>query len=206
MEQYLGSGGKIIALGPVPFCKHSWCLPNRVKGNIFTTVPDGIHFQRSKIWSMELPDCPVSDEWQEPMPGLYYHPHRLDDSNRPKVLELVRKFMKPMPVQLAYSKGYLCTMFEDQAGITVQLLAADYDVDINHELDSMRTHRSRVNLLTSIKPIGTDRNVEIHASGKLKVYTPFSKTSATAKKTDRGYQIILPEHCSYAVCYFPKEE
>lgn len=39
-------------------------------------------------------------------------------------------------------------------GFVVQLLAEDYDADINHELDAIRTHRSRVNLLTTITPIG----------------------------------------------------
>ena len=206
MEKYLAAGGKVIALGPVPFCKNDWQLPNRANADIFSTVPDGVHVQRPKIWSMPIDESNEPDLWREPMPSLYYHPHRLGDGNKETVLELVRQFMKPMPVQVAYSKGYLCTMAEDNAGITVQFLAADYDVDINHELDAMRTHRSRVNLLTTITPIGTDRNVDIKADAPMQIHTPFNSTDATVTKNENGYTITLPESCSYAVCYFPKED
>jgi len=206
LEKYLAAGGKVIALGPVPFCKHKWQLPNRANTDIFCTVPDGIHVKRPEIWSMPVEESKEADLWQEPMPGVYYHPHRLGDGNRARVLELVRQYMKPMPVQVAYSKGYLCTMTEDTQGITVQFLAADYDVDINHELDSIRTHRSRVNLLTTIKPIDVDRTIKINASGNMQIYTPFNESPAAVEKQETGYQIMLPEDCSYAVCYFPKED
>ena len=152
------------------------------------------------------PPPPQADAWQEPREGLYYHPQRLGDQNQEEVLALVRRFMRPMPVQITYSQGYLCTTAEDDTGITLQLLAADYDVDIDHKLDAMRTHRSRVNLLTAITPIGIDRNVELHATGKLQVYTPFNQEAAEVTATRNGYRITLPENCSYAVCYFPKEE
>ena len=204
MEQYLASGGKVIALGPVPFCENTWKLPNQAVGNIFTTVPDGIHVKRAEAWSVSIEETPMPDCWQEPMPGLYYHPQRLGDTNRAAVLELVRRYMNPMPIKLTYSKGYLCTMAEDEQGTTVQLMAADYDVDIDHRLDSIRNHRSRVNLLTSICPIGVDRQVELQASGSMEIYTPFHSETAAVEKTSTGYRITLPEHCSYAVCYFPK--
>ena len=90
--------------------------------------------------------------------------------------------------------------------MVLQLLAADYDVDINHELDAMRTHRSRVNLLTTIVPIDVDRLVQLQGTGVMQVYTPFNQASAVVEKTTDGYQITLPENCSYAVCYFPKED
>lgn len=204
MEQYLAAGGKVIALGPVPFCQNQWKLPNRADAPVFTTVPDGIHLKRPAIWSMAVEETQEPDSWQEPMPGLFYHPHRLGEGNREQMLTLVRKYMKPSPVQLTRSKGYLCTTAQDAAGITVQLLAADYDVDINHELDSIRTHRSRVNLLTTIRPIGVEQIVELSAAGPMKVYTPFSDTQAVVTETETGYRITLPPDCSYAVCYFPK--
>ena len=154
---------------------------------------------------MPIEESQEADLWQEPIPGVYYHPHRLGEGNRTRVLELVQQFMRPMPVQVVSSSGYLCTMTEDASGITVQFLAADYDVDINHELDAVRAHRSRVNLLTTITPIGIDRLVDIHASGPMRVYTPFNQEAATIVQYAEGYRITLPENCSYAVCYFQKE-
>ena len=208
LERYLAAGGKVIALGAtaIPGCRHNWQLPNSTAENIFTTVPDGIHVQRPEVWNMPIAEPQQADAWQEPREGLYYHPQRLGDQNQEEVLALVRRFMRPMPMQITYSQGYLCTTAEDDKGITLQLLAADYDVDIDHRLDAMRTHRSRVNLLTAITPIGIDRNVELHATGKLQVYTPFNQEAAEVTATRNGYRITLPENCSYAVCYFPKEE
>jgi hypothetical protein len=94
-------------------------------------------------------------------------------------------------------------MLEDQAGITVQLLAEDYDVDINHELDSIRTHRSRVNLLTTIVPIGVDRTVRVETEVQPTVYTPFQEEPTAVTLVDGVCTVTLPENCSYAILRFP---
>ena len=118
-------------------------------------------------------------------------------------MSFAQRFATPMPVKVTQSTGYLCTMLEDEKGITVQLLAEDYDVDINHELDSIRTHRSRVNLLTTIVPIGIDRTVCVEANVAPTVYTPFHEETAAVTLADGVCTVTLPENCSYAILRFP---
>ena len=95
-------------------------------------------------------------------------------------------------------------MAQQENGITLQLLAEDYDVDINHELDAIRNHRSRVNLLTTIQAIGVDRTVRLAATGKVDVYTPFDTENATVTQKNGTCTVTLPEHCSYAVLHIEK--
>ena len=160
MKRYMAAGGKVIAVGPtaVDGCENSWKLPNRLDvpaEDFFTTVPDGVHIQLSEWFrntDVERPNDP--DTWQQPAEGLFYHPHRWGEINAERVLELVRTYAKPMPINVTQAKGYFSTVRQDDSGFVVQLLAEDYDADINHELDAIRTHRSRVNLLTTITPIG----------------------------------------------------
>ena len=207
-ERYLSSGGKIIALGPTAMdgCEHSWALPNRLDvapEEFFTSVPDGIHVKLPDWFrNTEIPSPADPDVWQNPRRGLYYHPHRLNAENQDGFLELVQRFVRSMPIEIEQAKGYMCTMLEDQQGITAQLLAEDYDVDIDHELDAMRTHRSRVNLLTTIEPAGVDGIIKVKSDQIPAVYTPFDEQQATVTVQGEYCTIKLPKGCCYAILRF----
>ena len=208
LKRYLDAGGKIVATGPtaVEGCKNSWKLPNRLDvpaNEFFPTVPDGVHVKQPD-WFLNREINPSEDEnaWQTPSEGVWYHPHRLGETNAEELLELVRKLVKPLPVEVSAAKGYFCTMREDGDRVIAQLLAADYDVDINHELDRIRTHRSRVNLLTTIKPIGIDRTISFKTHKTPTVYTPFNKEAAVVEKEGDKLRITLPENCSYTIISF----
>ena len=99
------------------------------------------------------------------------------------------------------AEGYLVTTLQGETGTTVQLLAADYDVDINHELDSIRNHRSRVNLLTSILPAGTDDTVTFRTEKTPTVYTPFCEGDAALVKDSTNWTLSLPKDCTYALIH-----
>lgn len=207
--QYLKKGGKIVALGPCALaeCKNAWQLPNRLNvepKDFFTTVPDGIHVHAPDwVSKTEIAASGDPDQWSEPLPGLYYHPHRLGESNRERVLALCRRCMKEMPVKLLKNEGYLSSVQRSEDRIVVHLLAADYDVDINHELDKIRYHRSRVNLLTKIEPIGVDREILVETDRIPQVFLPFTEGVAEVKIKDGICMITLPERCSYALLSFP---
>ena len=208
LKRYLSAGGKIIVTGPtaVEGCKNNWKLPNRLDvpaSEFFPTVPDGIHVKQAD-WYLNRDVKPSGDEdaWQTPGEGIWYHPHRLGETNEKRLLELARSFVKPLPVEPLEAKGYFCTMREDEDKVIVQLLAEDYDVDIDHELDSIRTHRSRVNLLTTIKPVGIARTVKFKTDKTPEVYTPFNKDAATIDRIGEEVIVTLPEDCSYAILSF----
>jgi hypothetical protein len=206
LTRYLDRGGVVIALGPtaLPGCVHSWKLPNRTEAeDFFTTVPDGVHV-RTAPWvsQTEIPTTNAPISWQQPRPGLYYTPARPQEAEG--LLELVRRFMKPMPIRLLQANGFLTTVMEDEAGYTLQLVAADYDVDINHELDEMRNHRSRVNLITKIEPLGTNHELMLQTGTAPTVYTPFCKGAAKVTMADGFCRITLPLGCAYALLRFEK--
>ena len=207
MERYLEKGGVVIAMGPtaVPGCRNSWKLPSRVETeDFFTTVPDGIHVQPPRWFTQtELPATADDPAWQQPRKGLYYSPARpreLADS----LAELVSRFVKPLPIRLLQAKGFLTTVLEDEAGYTLQLVAADYDVDIDHGLDAMRVHRSRVNLITSIAPRDTGGEILLQAAMPPTVHTPFCEGKAQAVVQGGVCRITLPKNCAYALLRFPR--
>ena len=211
MERYLAAGGKVIVLGPtnIPGCENGWQLPNRVTAgeNIFTTVPDGIHAKRPAwMQEQEIPEPAHTKDWQTPAEGLFYNSRRLNGQLEAELTELVRRFVKPQPVEILQSRGYLFSFSRHEGGTVVQALAADYDVDIDHELDAMRSHRSRVNLLTKIEAMGVDREIRLAASGKVQVFTPLNREEAAVVQENGVCTVTLPEKCSYAVFYFPNED
>lgn len=208
MARYLAGGGSVIAIGPTAVlgCENSWVLPNRLDisgAEFFTTVPDGIHVKLpSWVRKTQIAAPGDPDVWQQPARGIFYHPHRLGDTNRLHLLDLVRSMVRPMPVTVTRATGYLSAMRRDGDAIVLQLLAEDYDVDIDHSLDSIRTHRSRVNLLTDIAPAGVDGDIRIQTDKIPTVYTPFNQEDATVTQENGTWHIQLPENCSYALLCF----
>jgi len=211
LNKYLTAGGKVIVLGPTALedCQNDWQLPNRLDvspDQFFTTVPDGIHVKRPEWFTsmvVEEPDMP--NVWQNPRPGLYYHPHCLCKENQDEFMRLVQLFAKNMPIKILRAEGYLCTMLQDEKGVTVQLLPEDFNVDIDHELDARRTHRSRVNLITDITPAGVDRIIQLETSLCPKVYTPFDRKEATVTMGKDSCTVTLPKDCCYALLRFANE-
>ena len=112
--------------------------------------------------------------------------------------------MNPMPIRLLQAEGFLTTVMEDDAGYTLQLVAADYDVEIDHKLDEIRNHRSRVNLITHIAPLGTADTILVHAPSAPTVYTPFCSGAATVSTEGDTCRISLPQGCAYALLRFTK--
>ena len=109
-----------------------------------------------------------------------------------------------MPVTIKKATGFLCTMFQTQAGLTAHFLAEDYDTDIDHELDAMRFHRSRVNFINKVAPVGTESILEVEADAVPTVYTPFHPQGARVETQGSLHRIILPDGCAYAIVKFTK--
>lgn len=211
MNAYLAVGGKVIVTGPTPLpdCKNSWNIPASPMvppEEFFYTVPNGVNGKHADWMSKtELPRSTDPDVWSEPREGVFYHPHRISEqTNAEKVLFLCEAYMKQMPLKIRSSKGYLTTMFDAEDQITVQFLAEDYDVDIDHELDELRYHRSRVNYINKVEPIGIGREIVIEADRTPEVYTPFTNEPSKVKRSNGICTITLPEKCSYAILRFAK--
>jgi len=211
LQRYLDAGGKVIVVGPSPLegCENNWKLPTQLnlpKEEFFSKVPEGAAYLRPAEWlKMPIASSGDPDVWSQPREGMYYHPQRICESaNNSRILELCRQYMNPLPIKVTASKGYLCTMFEAQDSYIVHFLAEDYDVDIDHELDRIRFHRSRVNFVNKVEPIGIDGILRVEADTAPKVYTPFHSEGATVTKEGNVSTVTLPDKCSYAILVFSK--
>ena len=98
----------------------------------------------------------------------------------------------------------MITAFRGEDGITLQMLAEDYDTDIDHHLDEIRYHRSRVNYVNKVVPIGVSREVTLLTEKMPTVYTPFDPEETTVSMGDGTCTLTLPENCAYAILHFPK--
>ena len=207
MDRYLAKGGKVIATGPSAFgeCKNGYTLPTRVNvpaNEFFPSVPDGIHLRQPDWLRIKLPDSTDRDEWLEPREGMYYHPGRASEGkNGGGLVELCRSLTKPLPAEVLAAGGFLTAAFQNGEHCIIHLLAEEYDMDIDHELDSMRTHRSRVNYITKAEPVGTDGEVRIKTDMMLEVYTPFCAGPVQTEYADGVYTLYLPKDCMYAILH-----
>jgi len=214
LRAYLAAGGRVIVCGPspLPACENSWKLPVKPElsddAPFFDSLRDGV-WTKSAEWitKTKLPLCEEPNEWREAAPGLYYNPHRVFDGGIDEsLLALCRQYMRPMPVAVKEAEGYLITMFERDDAILVHLLAADYDTDIDHHLDEIRFHRSRVNLVNKVTPIGIGRELRFRCAGAPEVFTPFSDKASEIVCEDGECVVRLPEKTAYAILCFGKEK
>jgi hypothetical protein len=207
MRRYLNAGGKVVVTGPsaISDCVNGWDLPNRVEGieprDFFTTYPGGIKPLRPD-WVSKTPlmDCPDPEEWRSVGVGMWYNPNRKPQD----IAQVCAIHAKPMPVNVSSADGYLCTMFEDEHSLIVHLLAEDYETDIDHNLDEMRYHRSRVNYINHVRPLGISGEIKIAAPIEPEVYTPLQEEAADIRNDGGIYSISVPTDCAYVILKFSK--
>ncbi len=213
LRQYLAVGGRVIVSGPSPLeeCQNEWRLPSRPTlekpEDFFDTIAYGVWHKHAE-WILKTEIAPSAEpcEWKQVASGLLYNPHRVGDGQiKESMIELVRRYAKAMPVEILSSRGYLITMFETEEALTVHFLAEDYDTDIDHRLDEMRFHRSRVNYVNQVEPLGVDRVVTVRSDAKVEVYTPFQEETTRVVSEDGILRITLPEKTSYAILRFLKK-
>ena len=205
LRRFAAAGGTVLAFGPcgLPEAGSPWVLPNRV-GRDFWKVREscaGTHPEKLE-WSWRTVKAPADlvSEWKEVAPNIFYNPARLPDEALEKSLsELTRKHMRPLPVGISGADGYFTTVRRAGDAYVVQLLAADFDTDIDHHLDEIRTHRTRVNLIVKAEPINVSRHIRINTALPVEVFTPFNDEGAKLVKDASGVALTLPEKCPYAV-------
>ena len=130
----------------------------------------------------------------------YYNPCRMSEGTVAEgVRELCEQYAAPMPVRVQAADGYLVTMFRQDKNIVVHLLAEDYDTDIDHHLDEIRFHRSRVNFVNKVEPMGVSGTVRFAVDGKAQVYTPFQTEGGRAEVAHGVCTVTLPRGCAYAL-------
>ena len=209
MHRYAAAGGKVVVMGPsaYPGCNHRWELPAKTEcapADFFQTIRDGV-WAKLPEWMdhMKLPACDLPDAWTEVEENVFYNPHRVSDVNS-AILAYCKKLGKSLPIEIRSQKGYMVTVFQGEDGITVQMLAEDYDTDIDHELDKIRYHRSRVNYVNKVVPVGCDPTVTVASAQVPTVYTPFNKGDVSIASADGVHTLTLPPDCAYVIMHFPK--
>ena len=209
MRRYIANGGKVIVSGPTPIeeCKNGWKLISRPDiekpEDFFDTIAYGVWHKHAE-WILNTDVTPCSDacEWKNVAEGIFYNPCRVGEGAEGGMVELCEKYSKKFPVRIVESNGYLITVFKSDKGIIVHMLAEDYDTDIDHHLDEIRFHRSRVNFVNKVEPVGVSRSVRLESKTAPKVFTPFNSEDTVVADCENGYDITLPEKTSYAILYF----
>ena len=213
LRLYTKNGGRLIVSGPsaLPEADDQWELPNRAAiscpADFFCSM-DGGHFPKSPNWLTKtpLPECTADIKFKECAPSVFYTPHRISSNKvTDELLDLIRKNMKPMPIPSIKAEGYLINIFEHEDSFTVHLLCADYDTDIDHKLDEMRYHRSRVNFINKVEPIGVSQRIVIEAKGDITVFTPFDSGEASLLGEDDNTVISLPQPTAYVIVKIRKQ-
>lgn len=209
LSDYAAVGGKVLITGPsdYPGCESSWKLPQKpdcAPADFFQTVRDGV-WTKPPAWygQTRLAESDEPNEWRCVSDNILYNPHRISDK-KVEILEYCRSWGKALPVIVCEQTGYFVTVFEGKDGITLQLLAEDYDTDIDHHLDEIRYHRSRVNFINRVEPVGVSRQVVMQTTAAPEVYTPFNSETTQVALSEGVCTLILPEKCPYVIIHFPK--
>ena len=193
LQAFIRAGGVVLATGP-------FALGRPWGGRI--TVPDSF-FTSDEWMKAPFPAFPGQPAWQTLPTGVLWNPCRIQDSEAfaGDLLVKVRQHAVGLPVAITSAKGFLTLVHRMPDGaLTVHCLAAEFDTQIDQELDAMRYHRSRVNLIIRADPIGTDDSISLVAGGHVQAFSPLTpgRDPAVTRQADR-VTVTLPEQCSYAV-------
>ena len=205
LRRFTAAGGTVLATGPcgIPGAESSWQLPDSA-GEKFWNGVSAITGWKSTGENWARQEIPVPDlsqaQWREIEPGVFQHPARLGDGVIDEsLLELVHKYLSPLPVELRGADGYLSIVRRNASGYIVHLLAADYDTDIDHHLDEIRFHRSRINLITKVEAVNTSPRIELATELAAEVFTPFDDAGAQLERTPGKVVVTPPARCAYLI-------
>ncbi len=208
LRKFTIAGGKVLMFGPCGFpgANSPWSVRQKIGDDFWKITPESIDkYPQPLQWTYdEIPTPDLSKaQWSELEPGLFHHPGRLpNDALAKSLLQLVRQNLRPLPVQMEATNGYLTSFRKVSHGYVIHLLAKEYDTDIDHHLDEIRTHRSRVNIIVKAEPIDVSRIIRIHTTLSLDVFTPFQKEGASVSRFSKEtLAISLPEKCPYAILH-----
>lgn len=213
LDRYLANGGVAAVFGPsaVSGCESPVVLPNAPTiddpVSFFSSVPNGV-WLKSADWMRLTEFPPMTDQtaWRELRKGLFYTPARISDGQiTDSLLLLAQKHMKSLPIEILESTGYLTTIFENDDAYVIRMLAEDFDTDIDHTLDEMRFHRSRVNFINHVMPIGVTQTIRFKSDGIPEVYTPFNSAPAMSSVSDGVCTVRLPEKTSFLLLRLKKQ-
>ena len=212
IKNYLSLGGVVIACGPSALdqCENQWKLPTKpileAPEKFFSTIANGV-WHKSPDWMIltSVGKSSEPNEWREAANRLYYNPHRITHREiTDSLLALVREFSSRMPMELVSQQGYMTTTFDNEDSYVMHFLAADYDTDIDHELDEMRFHRSRVNFVNKVTPINVSDKLVIKTQLTPQVFLPFGDEKASVSVQNDICEITLPKDTAYAIIKFNK--
>ena len=202
----------MIVCGPsaLASCKNAWNLPTHPEigspDEFFATIANGVWI-KVPDWVKEtrLETSREENKWTEVEKGLFYNPHRFRDGEiGESFLDLVKQYAKKLPLETEDCTGYLTNIFETEDGYTMHFLAADYDTDIDHKLDEMRFHRSRVNYVNKVTPTGVTDKIVLRAHSVPEVFLPFDQGQAEVLLRDGICTITLSEPTAYIIAKFSK--
>ena len=162
LEKFLASGGKVIAFGPCSWGRAdgNWPVPMQCSDDITLSGREWGRIFGGKV-------APVTGErcWRELSKNFFYHPGKLQDGDitveelTAKVLEHSRKIPGVRQIE---ARGFFATAAQLAADRTLLFLTAmEYDVQIDHALEAIRNHRTRVNLFTQASPCGQQTDLKI---------------------------------------------
>ncbi|MBE6702304.1 MAG: hypothetical protein E7585_02695 [Ruminococcaceae bacterium] len=212
LGEYIANGGIVLVCGPsaLEACENQWVLPTQPQidtpNDFFCTIANGVwHKYAEWTTNTTLNESAEPNEWRAAATQIYYNPHRIGDGKiEESFLALVNRFIRKMPIEIVSSKGYLTTTFQSEDAYIMHFLAADYDTDIDHDLDDIRFHRSRVNFVNKVTPINVAEKIAVRTKLGAEVFTPFNDEKATISHDNDICEIQLPPHTSYAILKFKK--
>ena len=212
IEQYENTGGVIYATGPFGLLNGDGNPRTSylAKYGIQCSFPD-IRIAND-FWdgnwqsTQTCSPCENSSGWQIFGKSSYWHSLRLQDNTSLDLVSVVRKRIPAPPVEGKSITGFLFALHKsksDEQTLIVHLLAAEYDVCIDEALDRIRKHRSRVNLITEVRPKHTSRKISLQCDVKIEnfeFFAPFhSNKPIKWKRNGTEISLVLPQHCSYIV-------
>lgn len=206
LQKFTASGGKVVACGAcgIPGADSPWKFPNRISMDFWQRPPNFRPLAPGSTWAWEFVPVERPDlsgaAWQELAPGVIYNPHSASDEEfQSELLEKIRPLCKPLPFVVSGHDGFYGFVRETDDSYIVQFLACDYDTDVDHELENMRQHRTRVNFIVKAEPLNTSRLVKLSAAKETVAYAPFNDEAPAVTAVNGGIEVKVPEKCVYMV-------
>ncbi len=212
LEHWLDSGKTIIANGPFGVFDEN---AERVEKQF--TDAFGLHIELPEIvrepkfphdtWEKREPArCVNEAKWHKPADNFYWNPVRMQDMAGDALFEIIAGTLSEHDITVIDGRGWYMRKFrDDKKRIIVHVIAAEYELKLDKELESKRAHINNNNITTEIIPKNSAAVLNFKLMrdfSRIDFATPLCSDQTVSMIPAKTLSVTVPEGCYYFTLRF----
>ena len=209
LKLWLDSGKNVIANGPFGVFDE-----NAERAEKQFTDDFGLHIELPEIvrapkfphdtWEKREPArCVNEEKWHKLAGNFYWNPGRMQDMTDDSLFEILSGHFSEPDIKVTDGRGWHIRKFHDGKGrIILHVIAAEYELKLDEELEAKRAHINNNNIITGIMPKNTVSALNFRLMrdfSRIEFAAPLCQDKTASLTPAEMLRVTVPKGCYYFI-------